>query len=288
VAVDGAGNVYFYHPYSVVRGIRKITPLGVESILPIPETWVSRLDKKIDVWQTTSELYVASGGRGDLIVSNPSFRWIKQLTPQGITTVYTDTGSANRLDYYAMCVNSAGDIFVFTDRRIWKINQSGQKSLFLTVKFGQDIDNSPFYPSSAVVDSHGNFFVASRSRIWKISLTGEAVPIAGNGRTGFADGWGSEVSFSFFEVGGIAIDSAGYLYIADALNNRIRVIYPSGMVCTLAGGHEESQSYADGPGYTAGFAKPTGIAIDAQGALYVADQNNDAIRKIVIKRRVKP
>ncbi|WP_371867940.1 gluconolaconase [Pseudoduganella rivuli] len=82
----------------------------------------------------------------------------------------------------------------------------------------------------------------------------------------------------FADPYGVALDANGNVYIADGGDaNRIRRIAPDGTVTTLAGGAE---GYADGPAAQARFNTPSGIAIDRQGNLYVADTGNHAIRKI--------
>jgi sugar lactone lactonase YvrE len=82
----------------------------------------------------------------------------------------------------------------------------------------------------------------------------------------------------FADPYGVAIDGKGNIYVADGGDgNRIRRIAPDGAVTTVAGGAE---GYADGPGAKARFNTPSGLAIDSQGNLYVADTGNHAIRKI--------
>jgi DNA-binding beta-propeller fold protein YncE len=77
---------------------------------------------------------------------------------------------------------------------------------------------------------------------------------------------------------GVAVDSAGYVYVGDYGNHRIRKITPSGVASTLAG--SGVRGFADGTGTTAKFSKPYGVAVDSAGNVYVVDYGNDRIRKI--------
>src|SRR5207245_2886178 len=77
---------------------------------------------------------------------------------------------------------------------------------------------------------------------------------------------------------GVAVDSAGAVYVADLMNNTIRKITRAGAVTTLAGSHTQFGSQ-DGVGIGARFYYPNGVAVDNAGALYVADSNNDRITK---------
>lgn len=100
--------------------------------------------------------------------------------------------------------------------------------------------------------------------------------LAGDGSPGFSDGPVNQARFS--DPFGIALDSKGNLYVADAgHNNRIRRIAPDGMVMTIAGGEE---GFQDGQGASARFNTPSALAVDAEDNLYVADTGNNAIRKV--------
>ena len=134
--------------------------------------------------------------------------------------------------------------------------------------------------NGVAIDSSGLIYIADTGThtIKKINSSGVAIIIAGSaGANGGADGAGANARFN--NPTGIAVDSAGILYVVDQGNHCIRKITPDGMVTTLAGLIGLSGS-TDGTGTAARFNNPTGIAIDASGYLYVTDTNNHTIRKI--------
>jgi sugar lactone lactonase YvrE len=100
--------------------------------------------------------------------------------------------------------------------------------------------------------------------------------LAGSGTSGSANGNGTAASFN--RPGGVAVDSSGNVFVADAGNNLIRKIDTTGNVTTLAG--SGAGGSANGSGTAASFYNPWGIAADSSGNVYVADKNNNLIRKI--------
>ncbi|CAI8886139.1 T9SS type A sorting domain-containing protein [Chryseobacterium sp. IT-36CA2] len=133
-------------------------------------------------------------------------------------------------------------------------------------------------PAGVAVDDAGNVYVADTGnyRLRKITPSGNVSTLAGDGTQGFADGSPNNVKFN--GINDLIVDAFGNIYVSDFYNNRIRKISPSGDVSTFAG--NGTAGFVDGDNATAQFKNPAGIAIDKEGIIYVADQNNNRIRRI--------
>jgi sugar lactone lactonase YvrE len=127
------------------------------------------------------------------------------------------------------------------------------------------------------MDSAGNIYVADQyySLIRKITPSGYVTTIAGWGY-GYTNANGTNARFA--GPWDVAVDAAGNVYVADTYNNVIRKIDTSYNVTTLAG--TSTAGYADGPAASAQFNYPAGVTVAPDGTIYVADQDNNRIRKI--------
>jgi sugar lactone lactonase YvrE len=123
-----------------------------------------------------------------------------------------------------------------------------------------------------------------------MTSAGKITVIAGSGPEGFDSGklagdGGPATSARLNCPSGVAFNAGGDLFIADSLNNRIRMVDTNGVITTVAGsgatGLDEGGYGGDGgPATKATFEFPVGLALDSAGNLYVADHGNDVIRKI--------
>jgi sugar lactone lactonase YvrE len=134
-------------------------------------------------------------------------------------------------------------------------------------------------PMGVAVDASGNVYVADElnTTIRKITPAGEVTTFAGMaGQAGSADGTGSSARFKFPR--GVAVGPSGNIYVADTSNHSIRKITPDGVVTTLAGSGQAG--FAEGAGAAAKFNFPSGVAVDADENIFVADSNNNRIRVV--------
>ena len=142
------------------------------------------------------------------------------------------------------------------------------------------------FPGGIAVDSAGNIYVADtgNNTIRKISPSGEVRTLAGlAGQSGQIDDIGAKARFR--APLGIAVDAAGNLYVSEFANNTIRKISPQGSVITLAGS-AANPGWRDSVGDNAHFRNPWGLAVDQSDNVYVADKDNFVIRKITPDGRV--
>lgn len=132
-------------------------------------------------------------------------------------------------------------------------------------------------PAGLAVDATGTIYVSEYggNRIRKIQ-DGVVSTLAGSGQDGHSDGQGTAASF--LHPQGLAVDSHGFVYVADRINCLIRKISPAGQVTTVAGTY--GSGFVDGASSSAKFSSPTNLAVDASGNVYVSDSGNYCIRKI--------
>ncbi|MEO6520736.1 MAG: NHL repeat-containing protein [Mucilaginibacter sp.] len=203
-----------------------------------------------------------------------------------------NTGSVNGTgagsSFYSpqgVCADATGNIYVADSYNnvIRKITAAGVTTTFAGNGNVGYLDGSSasaeFYaPSAVAIDASGNLYVADmgNNMIRKISSSGVVSTLAGRGNAGYSDGTGTAAVFK--SPIALTVDASGNVFVADKGNNMIRQITPAGVVTTLAG--TTTASLLDGTGTAAGFSSPSGVTVDSQGNVYVADSGNSAIRKI--------
>jgi len=238
---------------------------------------------------------VAADASGNVYVADAGNNVIRLISSSGTVSTFAGTGIAGSADGSGMAtfnsplgiaVDVAGNVYVadYENDLIRKINTAGivstiaGKSGVKGAVDGPDTAARFNLPESLAVDATGNIYVADNGNnlIRKITPVGVVSTVAGSGKAGFADGSGTSASFN--SPFGIAVDAAGNIYVADSGNNRIRKITPAGTVSTFAGSGAKSANV--GTGASATFNTPSGVAVDTAGNVYVADENNNLIRKI--------
>jgi trimeric autotransporter adhesin len=180
---------------------------------------------------------------------------------------------------FAQSVDSAGNLYIATGGHLYVFNS-------IHNRVGQ-FPTEGITPSDAAIDSAGNLYIADsgKAQIFKITTTGIISAVAGKKTSrgifaGFNGDGKAAVEAQLSIPCGVAIDSAGNLYIADTMNNRVRKVTTAGIINTIAGTGKEGYS-GDGGGATEAKLKaPMDVAIDSAGNLYIADAGNRRIRKV--------
>ncbi|HEX7415421.1 MAG TPA: NHL repeat-containing protein, partial [Bacteroidia bacterium] len=147
---------------------------------------------------------------------------------------------------------------------------------------GQATASELNYPTGVVIDALGNLYIADQSnnRIRKVTTTGIISTFAGNGTWSYSGDGGQATAAEFKTPTGVAIDAVGNLYIADYYNSRIRKVNTAGIISTFAGNGTAGYSGDGGQATSAELHYPFGVAVDASGNLYIADNQNNRVRKV--------
>ncbi|MEO6979651.1 MAG: IPT/TIG domain-containing protein [Mucilaginibacter sp.] len=241
---------------------------------------------------------VAVDASGNVFVADFGNNAIRKITSVGVVSTFAGSGLPGHADAVGanasftspsgIAVGKSGTIYVVDagSNRIRKINpvngavvtMAGSGAEGSTDGIGKAASfNTPW---GIALDANENLYVTdNRSRIRKITPAGVVSTLAGGTTSGKADGKGSAARFD--HPYGLAMGPDGNLYVADGVNNQIRKVTPDGTVTTYAG--TGLQRGDNGDAQSASFYLPGGIVFDAAGAMYIADDGNNVIRKITLQ-----
>ena len=298
VAVDGAGNLYFWAD----NGLDGDYVLELAAGTTVP-TFVAGYGNG----SFALGLVIAVDGAGDVYVANPNQSSILKAVPGSNPTIVAggsvssgysgDNGpatSAELNDPSGVAVDSAGNIYI-ADTNNNRIRKVAAVSGIITTIAGNGTagysgDNGPATsaelngPQALALDSAGDIYVvdANNSRIRKVAAaSGTITTVAGNGTAGYNGDNGPATSAEVNHPQGLAVDAAGDIYVADSGNSVVRMVNAAGIITTVAGNGTPGSSGDNGPATSAEMSNPTGIAIDSAGNLYIGDPSGPPSVRLV-------
>ncbi len=297
LGVDAAGNVYVADTGNFT--IRQIAPGAVVT------TWAGQAGMRDTVDDTgtaarfKSPYALAAQADGTLYITDVASQLLRKITPQQVVSTLAGTpntiGSADGLGLlasfygaYGVGVAPAGGTIAVGDTNNYTIRTVTPQGLVGTLAgmVGQQgaVDatglNASFgYSQGVAVDAAGNVFVADlvNYKIRKVTSGGVVTTLAGSGGFGLVDGVG--VNALFNGPTGVAVDAHGNVFVTESGFHAIRKVTPSGRVITLGGGNQ-SPGATLGVGTAARFNYPVGIAVAADGTIYVSDGNQRIVKGV--------
>jgi len=245
---------------------------------------------------------VALDASGNLWLADSQAARVRRVSAGGWITTAAGTGQAgyNGDGFGALCqlnlpsglaADGAGNVYIAdtNNHRVRKLTPGG----VLTTIAGRGIRGYEGDGGSAVealldspaglaVDGEGNLYVADRMNhvIRKVTPGGVISTVAGTGLAGFSGDGGPARQARLNHPMGVAVDRQGNLYIADTQNHRLRQVTAEGVISTIAGDGVPGFEGDGGPAAQARLRFPAGVAVDAEGNLFVADQDNHRVRRL--------
>ncbi len=311
LAVDTGGNLFLADRDNQV--VRKISPGGTITTVAGNGSFGSSGDGgPATAARLASPVAVALDGAGNLYIAELDGHRIRKVSLNGTITTVAGSGpigdgqggftgdngpatSARLNSPSGVAVDTAGNIYIAdsANHRIRKVSTAGTITTAAGGGSSSLGDNGPAtsaslsFPRDVAVNTAGNLFIVDNynQRIRKVTPGGTITTVAGSGATGFGAGsfsgdGGPATSARLNSPTGIAVDSAGNLYIADNDNYRVRKVTAAGTMSTLAGNGLFKFAGDGGPATSASLYGPSSAVVDPSGNLYITDTNNNRIRKV--------
>ena len=230
---------------------------------------------------------IAVDSLGNVYVADSLLSHVLKIAPSGVVT------TAIKGVPGGVAVDNTGNLYVTetSGGRIERISLQGDANNVIGGDTpgnywgdgGKAIDSGLSTPVGLAIDPAGNLYIADygNSRVRKVTLDGSITTVAGNGTLGHSGDGGPAASAQLKGPAGLALDTSGNLYIADQLDNSVRMVSPDGTITTVAGRGDANPPLGDGgPAKKAALAAPLAVAVDTAGNLYIADTEFFLIRKV--------
>jgi uncharacterized protein (TIGR03437 family) len=251
--------------------VRRLRTNGiVETVLQ--STRELTLERPTAVWRRPDDVLLVADTRGDYLV---------QVMPDATTMLSAPGGRDLAMDREGRIVTAGGP---------WlrRVNSLGMLEILVGNQFatfrgdgGGALAARLWQPAGVAVDSRGNVYIADtrNHRVRRVDAEGIITTVAGLGDAGFRGDGGPAAQALLNSPTHLAIDAFDNVYVSDAGNHRVRMFTPGGPIHTVLG-NGRTEFSADGlvPAITS-VSQPAGLAVDAEGHVYVAERGHHRVRR---------
>jgi sugar lactone lactonase YvrE len=299
IALDTAGNLYIADSYN--NRIRKVDKNGIiTTIAGNGKLMYGGDGGKADTSSLASPQALTFDKAGNLYISDCGNNRIRKISATGIISTVAGNGTSHALGDggpatsafvtgpQGIVFDSVGNLYIADNERVRKVNTAGIISTYAgngSAGFGGDggpATSARVGPYALTMDRKGNLYITDRGnqRLRMVNTSGIISTLAGTGTQSFSGDGGPAVSATFNFPEGVALDSAGNIFITDDGNGRVRKINTSGIISTIGGTGYEFYGGDGWPATSAQIYLPMGVAPDMSGAFYIADKGNNRVRKV--------
>jgi len=302
VVVDAAGNLFIADQNN--SRIRKVDALGIiTTVAGNGANTYAGDDGPARRAGLAAPCALAVDPAGDLFIADYFNSHIRKVDPHGLITTVAGNGAnafagdggpaaqASLSAPSAVAVDATGNLFI-ADENNYRVRKVDPQGIITTVagngtnSFSGDgwlaVEAGLSAPKGVAVDPAGNLYIADENnhRIRRVDKDGFIHTVAGSGTAGYSGDGGPATAAGLFYPCSLAVDARGNLYFADAGTPRVRRVDPHGIITTVAGNGTIGFAGDGGPATAAALANPQGVAVDANGRLWLADQGNNRIRAV--------